>query len=128
MCVRICISREITGLRLLYFGWAERVRKLAPGAAESSSSSSSFLPHTAAQARTQSLAQPYLHTSFHSSTLDEAEKENLDNIAQISALNAPGASLVSTKGGKGTGEGTAGGAAVEDEARAGADFHTANLM
>ena len=123
MCVRICISREISGLRFLYFGWAERVRKLAPGATESSSSSS-FLPHTAAQARTQSLAQPYLHTSFHSPTLDEAEKENLDNIAKITALNAPGASLVSTKGGKGT----AGGAAVEDEARAGADFHTANLM
>ena len=124
MCVRICISREITGLRLLYYGWAERVRKLVPGITESSSSSSSFLPHTAAQARTQSLAQPYLHTSFHSPTLDEAEKENLDNIAKITALNAFGASLVSTKGGKGT----AGWAAVEDEARAGADFHTANLM
>ena len=124
MCVRICISRDITGLRLLYFGWAERVRKLAPGITESSSSSSSFLPHTAAQARTQSLAQPYLHTSFHSPTLDEAEKENLDNIAKITALNAFGASLVQMKGGKGT----AGGAAVEDEARAGADFHTANLM
>ena len=98
------------------------MRKLAPGITESSSSS--FLPHTAAQARTQSLAQPYLHTSFHSPTLDEAEKENLDNIAKITALNSFGASVVSTKGGKGT----AGGAAVEDEARTGADFHTANLM